>query len=60
MTISPKIAEPQPLPHHPRRRRLTVRACIGLGLLALIVIGGFGTAGAIALLGDAEGNVEGY
>lgn len=44
----------------PRRRRLTVRACVALALLTLFVLGGVGTAAAIVMLQHSEGSLEGY
>jgi hypothetical protein len=59
-TPLPETADLAPILPSPRRRRLTVHACIALGLLALLVLGGIGTAGAIVMLKDSQGSLEGY
>jgi hypothetical protein len=59
-TPSHEIPGSDPLLPNPRRRRLTLRACVALGLLALLVLGGIGTAGAIVMLEGTDGSLEGY
>jgi len=59
-TPSQETADSILLPQTPRRRRLTVRVWVTLALLALLLLGGIGTAGAIVMLEDSDGSVEGY
>ncbi|HKO50502.1 MAG TPA: hypothetical protein VJV79_22420 [Polyangiaceae bacterium] len=59
-TPSSEALNPEPSPRASRQPRLTARARVAIGLFALLVVGGVGTASAIAALGPSDGSVEGY
>jgi len=59
-TPSLDTADADRLPLNPPRRRFKAWTWVVLGLVTLFVLGGIGTVGAVALLEDADGSLEGY